>query len=265
MADLRSHWRELNDRNDLSGVGQSGLPAAMNRWLYRAQRRQVARLLDELDIRPATVYDVGAGTGYWSAFWQTRGATVRGCDFAPEAVARLGEAFELRDIAVEPPTGTYELVWVANVLLHILDEDRFSSALANIAGAVQPGGLLVMLEQLQIAPFRPRAGDKFSMARSKKAYLDPLAASGLTLVELRRATAVTSDPIEASTPFRFRLWLAFWRAIKGPARIWPATGGLMGRVAYVLDPVVLRLVGGVATKIVVLRRSEADGARSSGS
>jgi SAM-dependent methyltransferase len=256
MTDLLEHWRSLNRRHDLSGVGQSGLPHAMNRWLYRAQLRQVRRLLDDLDIRPATVYDVGAGTGYWTSFWRHRGAHVSGCDFAPEATERLGEGFELLDISAQRPAGAYELVWVVNVLLHVLDEERFAAALANVAGAVQANGFLIMLEPLQTAAFRPPAGDVYSTARPAEEYLEPLRKAGLTLVELRPATAVTTDPIEGSSRARYRAWRAMWLALKGPARLLPATGWLMGLVAYLLDPIVLHIAGGATSKLVVLRRAD---------
>jgi SAM-dependent methyltransferase len=256
MTDLLGHWRSLNRRHDLSGVGQSGLPDAMNRWLYRAQVRQVRGLLDDLDVRPATVYDVGAGTGYWTSFWRGRGANVNGCDFASEAVEQLGDGFELLDISIRRPTGSYELVWVANVLLHVLEQKSFVEALANVASAVKVNGFLVMLEPLQTAAYRPPASDLYSKARHAEEYLDPLRIAGLTLVHLRPATAVTTDPIEGSTRRRYRAWRALWLALKGPARLVPATGWLMGLVAYLLDPIVLRVAGGATSKLVVLRRAE---------
>ena len=256
MSEIQDHWRELNRRNDLSGVGQSGLPPAMNKWIYRAQLRQVRRLVRDLDLRPVTVFDVGAGTGFFTTFWRARGARVMGCDFAPEAVERLGVGFAQLDISAAAPDGEYELVWVANVLLHVLDEDRFVAALANVAHAVQMGGLLILFEPVQVAKYRPKAGDRFSRARPVEAYLAPLQAAGLTLVEMRPATAVTTDPIEASSRLRYRAWRTLWQCIKGPARIWPVTGWTMGWVAYLLDPIVLRFVGGVTSKLVVLQRTE---------
>src|SRR5712691_10897183 len=107
MTDRLDHWRALHRRRDLSGVGQSGLPPAMNRWLYRAQERQVTRLVDDLNLRPSDVYEIGVGTGYWVAFWRRYGAEVSGCDFVPDAVEHLGEGFEQLDITSDRPTGTH--------------------------------------------------------------------------------------------------------------------------------------------------------------
>lgn len=254
MSNSLEHWQTLNRRHDLSGVGQSGLPPEMNRWLYRAQQRRARCILDGLGLRPSTVYDVGAGTGYWTSFWRRRGARVSGCDLTPEAVGALGGGFEVLDISRERPTGVHELVWVANVLLHVLDEDRFVVALGNIAAAVQPGGYLVLIEPLQIAAYRPIAGDRHSTARPASAYLEPLRAAGLTEIGMWPATALTSDPIEASSKLHYRGWRAIWRALKAPARVVPWTGRVMGFAAYGLDPLVLRLAGGVTSKLVVMHR-----------
>src|SRR6266550_5460802 len=89
MTDPVGYWNKLHSRRDLSSVGQSGLPASMNRWLYRAHERQVRRLADDVDLHPKHVYEVGAGTGYWTRFWRRRGAEVSGSDIAPLAVSRL--------------------------------------------------------------------------------------------------------------------------------------------------------------------------------
>jgi SAM-dependent methyltransferase len=256
VPDTASHWRDLHDRDDLSAVGQSSLPASMNRWLYRASRRQVRRLFDRMLLTPRRVYDVGAGTGYWTRYWRSLGAEVSGCDFAETAVARLQRfgRFEVLDISEQRPAGTYDLVWVANVLLHILDEDRFGQALANVASLVEANGYLIMIEPLQVADYLSLASDGHSRARPAHAYLEPLAAAGLDLVEMAPATAIASNPIEASSKLSYRAWMAAWQALKAPTRISSRVGAPMGAFAYALDPLALRLFGGVSWKLVVLQR-----------
>lgn len=257
MRDTTEHWDDLNRRGDLSGVGQSGLPVSINLWLYRAKRRQVQRMVDRIPLAPRRVYDIGAGTGYWSAFWRAQGAEVSGCDISAEAVARLSQSgrYELLDISDLPPDGGYDLVWVADVLLHILDEDQFRQALTNIATIVEPNGYLVLLEPAQVAAYRGFRGDGFSLARPLGDYLQPLVAAGLHVVEVVPATAIANNPIEASSRRRYRAWGTIWKALKAPTRISRRAGAPMGLLAYALDPVALSVFGGVSSKLVVMHRA----------
>jgi SAM-dependent methyltransferase len=218
-------------------------------------------LVGRLRLTPRHVYEVGAGSGYWTKYWQSLGADVSGCDFSPEAIAKLEPLgrFELLDISAQQPAGSYDLVWVADVLLHILDGGHFRQALMNIAAIVETDGVLIMLEPAQVAKYQEFPRDGYSMARPLEAYLEPLLAAGLVLVEMEPATAIANNPIEASSELRYRAWLAVWNALKVPTRITVRAGALMGAMAYFLDPLVLHSVGGVSSKLVVLRRPHESG------
>src|SRR5437870_2918026 len=92
-----AYWRKLHDRGDLSGVGQSGLPASINVWLYRALARNLTRFLDKHKAaigRPTRVFEIGVGTGYWIDLWRALGAVrIDGCDLISEAVDRLNATY----------------------------------------------------------------------------------------------------------------------------------------------------------------------------
>lgn len=139
--DPDEYWKRLHRRSGLSAVGQSGQPVSMNRWLYATLAREVECVVAASDVRPDSVLDVGAGTGFWMEFWQHRGATkVHGVDFQPAAVDVINERFpgstRVLDIGAASPGAVYDLVSVMNVLLHITDDARFDQALRHVAGAV---------------------------------------------------------------------------------------------------------------------------------
>src|SRR6266581_1939119 len=149
------YWADLHERGDLSAVGQSGLPDAMNQWLYRVLRRNFKAFLRRhgVDHIEGAVFEVGAGTGYWFDLWRELGARrIDACDLVPAAVEALRATFgplgryEVADIAAERGFGdaTYPLVCCMNVLLHVTDEDRFETAIANVARLVAPGGRLLL-------------------------------------------------------------------------------------------------------------------------
>jgi SAM-dependent methyltransferase len=140
------YWERLHARDGLDAVGQSGIPANFNRWLYSVMARRLDQFVRRHDLRPNDVLDTGSGTGYWVAWWAGHGAEkVDGCDLVPVAVDRLRDRFPgnfaVLDIGTSAPSGTYDMVGVLNVLLHVTDDSRFQEALRNFAKAVRPGGL----------------------------------------------------------------------------------------------------------------------------
>jgi SAM-dependent methyltransferase len=267
--DPRDHWSRLHARGDLSSVGQSGLPADLNSWLYRALERRVrwfARRHNLLD-GVSTAFDVGAGTGYWVRVWHDLGVPrVDGCDLVPEAVERLADAFGVRgdrfyaaDIGAPDgglPAERYDLVSVMNVLLHLTDDAAFERALANLAALVAPGGRMVLVEPilLDASYERPPTPTQTSRARSFAAYRDPLLAAGLELVELRGAVAMANNPIEAGSRSAYDRYLRGWKWVARRAKSSPQSIRWLGPLMLGLDRAALALGAAPSSKIVLFRR-----------
>lgn len=267
--DPRDHWSRLHERGDLSSVGQSGLPADLNGWLYRALERRLRwfarrhRILDGA----AAVFDVGAGTGYWVRVWHRLGAPrVDGCDLVPAAVDRLNEAFGssgdrfvASDIGAPDaglPDERYDLVSVMNVLLHLTDDAAFEQALTNLAGLVAPGGRLILVEPilLDAAYERPPTATQTSRARALAAYRDPLLAAGLELVDLRGAVAMANNPIEAGSRKAYDRYLRWWRWVARRAKASPRSVRWIGPLMLALDRVALATGAAPSSKVVLFRR-----------
>jgi len=270
--DPQDHWSRLHARGDLSSVGQSGLPADLNAWLYRALERRVRwfvrrhRLLDGV----ASAFDVGAGTGYWVRVWHELGAPrVDGCDLVPAAVDRLnrtfgprGDRFVASDIGAADaglPAEPYDLVSVMNVLLHLTDDDAFGRALGNLAGLVAPGGGLLLVEPILLDPAyeRPPTATQTSRARGLAAYRDPLLAAGLELVELRGAVAMANNPIEAGSRAAYDRYLRWWRWVARRAKSSPGSVRWIGPLMLGLDRILLATGAASSSKIVLFRRPPA--------
>jgi SAM-dependent methyltransferase len=267
--DPRDHWSRLHARGDLSSVGQSGLPADLNAWLYRALERRVRwfvaghRVLDGV----TSVFDVGAGTGYWVRVWHDLGAArVDGCDLVPAAVDRLdaefgrrGDRFVVADIgAPDPglPAEQYGLVSVMNVLLHVTDDTAFARALASLAALVAPRGRLLMVEPilLDASYARPPTETQTSRARVFAAYRDPLLAAGLELVEVRGAVAMANNPIEAGSRAAYDRYLRWWRWVARRSKASPASIRWLGPLMLALDRIVLATGAAPSSKVVLFRR-----------
>lgn len=100
--------------------------------------------------RKARILDVGCGEGYTLAFFNDLGWIAKGIDFSSAGVAAknpncmnllaTGDVFAL--IAAEISAGnTYDVVWLQNVLEHVIEPLNLLSSLKTL---VSPGGLAVV-------------------------------------------------------------------------------------------------------------------------
>jgi SAM-dependent methyltransferase len=267
--DPGDHWSRLHARGDLSSVGQSGLPADLNTWLYRALERRVRWFVRRHDLVTGvrSAFDVGAGTGYWVRVWHDLGVPrVDGCDLVTTAVERLEAAFGARgdqfmaaDIGAPDaglPAERYDLVSVMNVLLHLTDDAAFGRALGNIAGLVPPGGRLILVEPILLDASYERAptATQTSRARTLRAYRDPLLATGLEMVELRGALAMANNPIEAGSTAAYDRYLRWWRWVARRAKSSPGSIRWVGPLMLALDRLMLATGAAPSSKIVLFRR-----------
>jgi SAM-dependent methyltransferase len=268
----KDYWRDLHQREDLTAVGQSSLPAGTNLWIYRSIRRNLRSFVKrhKLTARGTRrMLEVGVGTGYWIDFWRAFGWTVDGCDLVPEAVERLRAAhpeaaFWAADVSsaegvLKPSDGlaasAYDLVTATSVLLHVTADDAFDRALANVAAAVRPGGYLLLMEpaltlKKKQLPFNP---EHSSRARVKKSYVTPLEAAGLELVTIEATTVLAANPLEGGSPRRRALYGRWWRLVT-KSRQRPNLARVLGPAMYVGDAVLMRTKEMPTSKLLLFRR-----------
>lgn len=265
------YWARLHERDDLSAVGQSGLPPAINRWLYRALERNVEAFLRRNGLTrpfPDPVFDAGAGIGFWVNAWHRRGATrVDGCDLVPDAVTRLNErfgsggAFVVADVsdAGQLPDRAYPFVSCMNVLLHVTDDRAFEEALRAIAGLVASRGALLITDPIvgegtTLPPYDP---ERHSRARHLADYRGPLEAAGLEMVALAPATVLANNPIEAGSPAAYRRYVRWWKFVAGRTKRNPASARWIGPLVDVADRLAMRTGAAPSSKLLLLRRPAA--------
>jgi SAM-dependent methyltransferase len=264
------YWGDLHQRDDTSAVGQSGLPAAFNAWLYRILARNLARLLRRhgvLDPAPALMFEVGSGRGDWIDFWRQRGvARVDGGDLVPQAVERLNErfgttgSFVVAEFGAEVPPVTpepvYPLVTVFNVLLHVTDDGLFERALGQVAGLVGPGGRLVLVEPILFdtafaKPYDPKVS---SRARPLETYEAPLLAAGLEQVNVAAAVVLANNPIEAGSQAALRRYRRSWNWFAGRARRSPGSSRWLGLLLLIGDRIAMATGAAPSSKLAIYRR-----------
>ena len=266
------YWRGLHRRTDLSAVGQSGLPGDLNTWIYKSIRRNLRTFARRHKLSPngpARMLEVGVGSGFWVDFWQRLGWQVDGCDLVPDAVERLREVHPSARFWVADVSSTdgilgasdglaadgYDLVTATSVLLHVTEDAAFEQALVNVAGAVRPGGHLLLVEpaltiKKKQAPFDPA---KHSRARVLRSYEEPLQRLGMELVDVAPTTVLAANPLEAGGPRRRRAYRKWWARVS-QAKEHPRRVRWLGPTMYALDWVLMRTGEAPTSKILLFRR-----------
>lgn len=171
------------DRAALTDVSLS----TEQRWdgVYRARGpiwsgRPNALLVEVADpLPPGRALDLGCGEGGDAVWLATRGWTTTAVDVAPTALARTRAAAdaagvevitEQHDLTESLPTGLFDLV-SACFLQSPVDWDR-TAVLRRAAGAVAPGGILLIVDHGSAPPWSWHGTDAFPTAPELHASLD---------------------------------------------------------------------------------------------
>lgn len=258
------YWeRRLRDNFSLEGVGYLRLGRRFNEWMYRVRGEVFDRVIGGLPAPagpgPAEVLDIGSGTGFYVARWLDRGARVTGVDLTDVAVTKLAERFGAgrfvrSDIGepLGPPLadeiGRYDLVSAFDVLFHIVDDDRYATALSNIATLLRPGGHFVWSDNFI---HQPTVRVMHQVSRSLDEIAEALDRAGFDIVQRVPMFVLMNYPADTTS----RLRQLAWTAMVSPAMLSDRLGGVLGRLLFPLE---MRLVASRAespsTELMVCRR-----------
>ena len=136
----------------LRGSGDEGLSEAQNEAVYEKAGATFLGAVEKsgLELAGAQALDVGCGPGFFTGLLHSKGVkTYTGVDITDALFADLRARFpEYRfvqqDITAGVPEGSFDLVMMIDVAEHIVDTAAFDRCIANLSGAVAPGGTLLV-------------------------------------------------------------------------------------------------------------------------
>lgn len=233
----REFWdRRLSEQFDLRGTGQPGLSAEYNRACYELRRHVLDAALAEERFDPAgkRVLDVGCGSGFFTAHYLKRGANVTGMDIAPTSIERLRERhpearFVLADVSEAQIAERYDLVNAFDVLYHITDDPKWERAVATLAGAVAPRGLLLVTDTFP-PPERSPTEAEHNRMRPLERYAPILSRAGLAVDSIRPTHVLLNRE------------LGFWRFVNRAPRLLYAADVALLALGLGRDPAVSKLL-----------------------
>lgn len=260
--EIGGYWEQrLGEHSGLRGVGWLGLGESFNRWMYAVRAQVFARSVRSAvgdDVELLDVLDVGSGTGFYLDRWRRLGAaSVTGSDLTRVAVQRLRSSHpssrivEL-DLATGerlPLEGPFDAVSAMDVLFHIVDEDDYRQALANLSSLVAEGGLLVLSEN-----FLSRAAVKGEqqVSRSASHINGALREAGFEPLSLRPVFWLMNTPVDSPSRLLHHWWSLLARAVSAHE----AVGFVLGGILFPLELALVRaLRTGPSTKLMVCRKA----------
>lgn len=150
-----SYWRGVHvaTSDDLGAVCYPDRSRSFNRYIGYFQRRALEGMLarHRVNLRGASVLDVGTGRGRWAAFFRGRGARCTGVDISADALASARREVSgctfVGGSATKLPfaDASFDLVNSITVLMHIPAELQ-REAVASISRVARPGGYCVLVE-----------------------------------------------------------------------------------------------------------------------
>ncbi|HUH00224.1 MAG TPA: class I SAM-dependent methyltransferase [Gammaproteobacteria bacterium] len=151
--------------------------------------RSVTRHIDQPaeDLR---ILDVGCGSGFYTEFWKAHSVRdYTGLDISANSVNQLsGQYPEFRfvqtDITADQfglrDSEPFDVITVFDVLYHIVDEQRFESAVSTIANHVREDGHVMVMDHLCRNDYQLSRHVRY---RARERYLAAFQSRNLFLVE----------------------------------------------------------------------------------
>ena len=261
----QDYWeRRLRDHFSLEGVGYLRLGRRFNEWMYRVRGDVFDRVAAEEGWKrdaspPLAVADIGAGTGFYVDRWLRLGAKVTGVDLTAVAVENLGRRFPVGrfvqgdiGLPLAPPLaderGSFDVISAFDVLFHIVDDQLYDRALANIASLLRPGGTFVWSDNFV---HQPTVRVQHQVSRSLADISSALERAGLQVV--RRVPMFVLMNYPADTRSALKRWA--WTAMVAPAMASDLLGGALGALLYPIERrLVARRSESASTELMICRR-----------
>lgn len=249
--DAEAYWARRYSTIDITKSGHIDLPAAYNLWLYRRKKERLLQGLQRAGFKAqgASVLEIAAGTGVYVEAWQSLGVRkLVGIDISASATAALqkrfpGYTFYKRDLT-EPGLPRlvgrgFGLVTAIDMLYHVVDDAGFPVALANLADALEPGGLLAIHDTFMHGGERDFGYIKLRTLEKYKACLE---AAGFEIVSRTPTFFVTVQCHDVESAWASAGLDKLWDRVTNP--LIQRFPNIMGCVGYWID----RLLGSVLTE-----------------
>ena len=152
--DAPRYWNDRFSKYGLSilGPGDEGLTEEQNNRMYKEAEKSFLDVCraEGIDFSKNRVLEIGLGNGFYTEVLHRQGARdYHGLDIADVLFPSLRERFPTfrftqKDITADPIAGTFDAIFLIDVIQHIVTEEQLSFALQNISRCLAPNGKFIV-------------------------------------------------------------------------------------------------------------------------
>ncbi|AZV56849.1 methyltransferase domain-containing protein [Clostridium sp. AWRP] len=158
--DYKQYWNDrLDNKFDIEGVGYIGLGREYNEYLYKARLYTLDKIIKKLfkKSKLTTVFEIGPGIGVFTNYFKQNGiSNYYAIDISKKSVEVLSSKYnnfnfiqgDISEGKNYPKNSKYDLVFSADVLLHLTDENKFKLALKNMKNVLNDNGYMIIYDAI---------------------------------------------------------------------------------------------------------------------
>ncbi|MBV4445942.1 methyltransferase domain-containing protein [Clostridium tyrobutyricum] len=156
----KEYWNNrLDSKFDIEGVGYIGLGKEYNEYLYKARFYSLGKVIKKLfkNLKSISVFEIGPGIGLFTNYFKKMGVNdYYAIDISKKSVEILSSKYknfnfmqgDISDSKNYPRNNKYDLVFGADVLLHLTDENKFKITLKNMNNVLSNNGYMVIYDAI---------------------------------------------------------------------------------------------------------------------
>lgn len=158
--DAQRYWSDRFSKygNSLKGVGHEGISEQENEKAYAEAAKVFVEVCsrEKIDFAKARILEIGCGTGFYTQILSDLGAKdYLGVDITDVLFPKLQEKvpefnFLQKDITTDLIEGEFDLVVMIDVIEHIVNESKFTSAMETIKKCLSKQGLFIIAPLVEV-------------------------------------------------------------------------------------------------------------------
>ncbi|MBF0211516.1 MAG: methyltransferase domain-containing protein, partial [Desulfamplus sp.] len=156
-----AYWNNrLNRKFDIEGVGYIGLGVTYNKYLYKTRFDILDYILNNIfpkGLKKRHVLELGPGIGLFTDYFYKQRVIYEAIDIAKKSVKELKilyKEYSFIEGDISNPLlfkkNHYDLIFAADVLLHITDEDNYKVTVENISNALKEKGYAILFDPISV-------------------------------------------------------------------------------------------------------------------